>query len=426
MGIMMFAAIVVVAALVLITTIQHLNVIASPNEAKVLTGRKRKVVDENGVECEVGFRAVIGGRTLRIPIIERVQVMSLETIPLELRVSNAYSKGNIPLIVHAIANVKVASKPDHLLSNAVERLLDKTQAEIADLAKDTLTGNLRGVLATLEPEQVNEDRMEFARSLAMEAHTDLEKLGLQLDVLTIQNVSDEVGYLEAIGRQKSAEVLRRARVAEAENDRQARESEANNKAAAEKVEASANIEIAEANNSLRVREAELSQQAQSAELVADVEAKRAEVVAQQRLETERTEMQRRRYEAEVIVPAEANRRAAEEQARADAAPIEARGDAQAKALQKLFAEIGDKPLGYQVFMADKLPELLEIATRAVEGVDVDRIFIMDSNGEGVANASQQKVRASLQFMEGIASSVGIDLETVLQGAARKLTGGEQS
>ena len=113
---------------------------------------------------EVGYRTVTGGRTLRIPIIERVHWLSLGTIPLELSVSDAYSKGNIPLTVQAIANIKFASTPETVFNNAIERLLGKTISEIEALAKETLTGNLRGVLAKLTPEEVNEDRLGFART----------------------------------------------------------------------------------------------------------------------------------------------------------------------------------------------------------------------------------------------------------------------
>ena len=81
-------------------------------------------------------------------------------------VSNAFSKGNIPLNVEAIANVKIASQPEWVFNNAVERLLGKTDNEIRALAQDTLTGNLRGVLATLTPEAVNEDRLGFAKALS--------------------------------------------------------------------------------------------------------------------------------------------------------------------------------------------------------------------------------------------------------------------
>ena len=153
------AAIVLMVVVVVISTVKKLIVIVPPNRAAVLTGRRRKLKDGQAV----GYRSISGGRTFRVPIIETVQHVNLETIPIEVMVKNAFSKGNIPLNVEAIANVKVASEPEWVFNNAVERLLGKTEEEVRLLAQDTLTGNLRGVLATMTPEAVNEDRLVATR-----------------------------------------------------------------------------------------------------------------------------------------------------------------------------------------------------------------------------------------------------------------------
>ena len=155
----------------------------------------------------IGYRVLRGGRTLRWPIIEKVQFMDLNTIAIEVSVHNAYSKGAIPLNVQGIANVKLSSR-EGLLENSVERFLGRPAEYIPKLAKETLEANLRGVLATLTPEEVNEDRLGFASALSEDAGEDLSALGFHLDVLKIQNVSDERGYLEAIGRKKAAEAVR--------------------------------------------------------------------------------------------------------------------------------------------------------------------------------------------------------------------------
>ncbi|HSG49123.1 MAG TPA: SPFH domain-containing protein, partial [Longimicrobiales bacterium] len=113
------AMVLLAAVMVLLATIKALIVIVPPNRAAVITGRNRLLTDGQSV----GYRSVIGGRTLRLPIVEAVQHMNLETIPIELSVANAFSKGNIPLNVEAIANVKIASEPETVFNNAVERLL---------------------------------------------------------------------------------------------------------------------------------------------------------------------------------------------------------------------------------------------------------------------------------------------------------------
>ena len=412
------AGIVVGALLVLVATIKSLIVIVPPNSAAIITGRSRQLADGRGV----GYRTVIGGRTLRVPIIEDVSYMHLATIPIELLVSNAFSKGGIPLSVQAIANVKVASEPETTFNNGVERLLGKSVAQIEELAKETLSANLRGVLSTLSPEEVNEDRLKFAAELLQEADQDLQKLGLQLDTLKIQNVTDDVGYLAAVGRAKTAQVLKGAQIAEAQNQAETKQRQAEAMQIAELSKTQADIAVAAAHNELRVKQAELNRIAETAERVAQVEAQRAEVEAQQNLESQRVELQKRRLLADVVEPAEAHRKAAELHARAEAAPILENGKAQVEVLRLLYSQISNAgEQGFAVFMAEKLPQLLGTAVEAVKGIDIDRIVIMDGgSGDGVANASNQKINAAYRTLEGLGSAMGIDIQTLLQNASKRI------
>jgi flotillin len=290
-GIIVGGVLLAVAALAILT-ITRLIIIVPPNMAAAITGRERSLVDGD----VVGYRTVTGGRTLRIPVIEKVQWLSLSTIPLEISVTDAYSKGNIPLSVQAIANVKIASAPETVFNNAVERLLDKNQEEIERLARETLTGNLRGVLAKLTPEEVNEDRLGFARHLSEEADHDLKKLGLQLDVLKIQHVSDKVGYLQAIGEKATAEALRDAEIAKANAVAETRKMQSEAKQYAEIAQAMAEAEIkrqqadarklaalaeADADAAIKQRQAQAKQLAEIADAQAIGEIKIQQAVARQ-------------------------------------------------------------------------------------------------------------------------------------------------
>lgn len=268
-GIIVGGVLLAVAALAILT-ITRLIIIVPPNMAAAITGRERALADGD----TVGYRTVTGGRTLRIPVIEKVQWLSLATIPLEISVADAYSKGNIPLAVQAIANVKIASAPEAVFNNAVERLLDKNSAEIERLARETLTGNLRGVLAKLTPEEVNEDRLGFARHLSEEADHDLKKLGLQLDVLKIQHVSDKVGYLQAIGEKATAEALRDAEIAKANAMAETRKMQSEAKQYAEIAQAMAEAEI-------KTQQAEARKLAALAEADADAAIKQRQAQAKQ-------------------------------------------------------------------------------------------------------------------------------------------------
>lgn len=411
------AGVILLAAVVAVATVKALIVIVPPNRAAVITGRTRVV--EGGQT--VGYRSVSGGRTIRIPIIETVQWVSLETFPIEISVKNAFSKGNIPLNVEAIANVKIASEPRTTFNNAVERLLGKTEQEIESMAKDTLMGNLRGVLATLTPEAVNEDRLGFAKALAEDAGEDLAALGFHLDVLKIQNVSDERGYLEAIGRRKAAEAVREAEIAEANAEADTREAQAEARRRAEVREAETAVSVAEARNALRVRQAMLDEEGEIAERTARVKAEQAEVEAQRELEQRRVSREQERLRADVVEPALAAREAAKAAAEAEAAPILERGKAQVEVLRRLYAEVqqgGDQ--AFAVFMAEKLPDLLTTAVDAVKGTEIDRLVVLDGgDGNGVSNAANQRVRGALGTIEALASSMGLDLEEVLKAANRK-------
>ena len=178
--------------------------------------------------------------------------MNLTNMIIELKVSNSYSKGGIPLQVEGVANIKIAGE-EPTIHNAIERLLGKPRKEIEKIAKETLEGNLRGVLASLTPEQVNQDKIAFAKSLLDEAEEDLEKLGLVLDTLQIQNISDDVRYLDSLGRKQQADLQRDARIAEAEANAESAVQTAENKkiTAVRRLERDIGIAQAAAGNSER-------------------------------------------------------------------------------------------------------------------------------------------------------------------------------
>src|SRR5436190_10205741 len=153
--------------------------ICPPNAVLIFSGVHRRIVGAAGDDRSVGYRVVQGGRGIRIPLIEVVDRTDLTNVTIELRVQGAYSKGGIPLNVQGVANVKVSSKADHL-ANAIERFLGMSREQIMAVARETLEGNLRGVLSTLTPEEVNQDREKFAGELVHEADVDLARLGLEL------------------------------------------------------------------------------------------------------------------------------------------------------------------------------------------------------------------------------------------------------
>ena len=201
--------VVIFFSIVFIATIKGLIYICAPNEVLIFSGSRRM---EGG--RSYGYRLVKGGRGLRVPLLERVDRMDLTNMAIDIQAVNAYSKGGIPLTVQGVANVKVAGH-EPLINNAIERFLGKTRQEIMQIAKATLEGSLRGILATMTPEQVNEDKLLFAERLVHEVEQDMTALGLVVDTMKIQNVQDEVKYLDSLGRKRNAEIISKARIAEA-------------------------------------------------------------------------------------------------------------------------------------------------------------------------------------------------------------------
>lgn len=394
--------------LALVYTVKSLIVICQPNEMVVITGRKRLSADGR----RAGYRLLHGGRTMRIPIVERVSRIDLTTLPIEVVVKNAYSKGGIPLIVQGIANVKISAR-EPTAHNAVERMLDKPFDEIMQIAKDTLEGNLRGVLATLTPEEVNEDRLKFAQTLIEEADEDMKKLGLELDTMKIQNVTDEVTYLDSIGRQQTAEILKKARVAEAQRSSEAEQTEAAARQAAEIAKIQANLAIVEKNNLLRVRTAELEAEALAKEQAAPVAGERSKVIAEQELQKERIALEQRRLEADVLLPARAEREAMEERAKGAAATITEDGRARVFVLDqmiKLYQGAGSE--AERIFILNMLPEIIEELAQSVDGMQIDRLTVIDSGADssgGVASVASQYPAAIIKLTEQIEAATGINI-----------------
>ena len=413
---LVLGAVVAFAVLVVLATVRSLIIICPPNRVAVISGRSRQLSDGR----TVGYRAIRGGRTLRVPLLERVAWMELNTIPIEVSVQNAYSRGAIPLNVQGIANVKVSSV-EGLLQNSVERFLEVPQSEIAAIAKETLEANLRGVLATLTPEEVNEDRLKFAQTLIDEADDDIKTLGLELDVLKIQNVTDEVGYLDSVGRRQTAEVLKEARVAEAQRKAEAEESEALSRQRAEIATAQADLKIVEEQNALRVRQAQLEALAGAAEAEAVVAGEKARVVAEQQLEAERVKLETQRLEADIVAPARADFEARELAAKADAVAVVEAGNAQVEVFRRLVEQYQAAGADAQrIFVLRMLPDIVDKIVSTVAEVDIERVSIIDNgSGNGVPGFMTQLPGAVIGLAEQLENATGVDLFKALRpdGAA---------
>jgi flotillin len=403
-----------VGAVFLIAVLKQFLMIGRPNELLVFSGRQRQLADGSSI----GYREVTGGgRAFRIPVLEKVDRMELSTLPVDIRITNAYSKGGIPLTVHAVANVKVSTDPV-VMKNAIERFMGHDRSEIRRVAKETLEGHLRGVLATLTPEEVNEDRLKFAGALLEEAEVDFDRLGLQLDTLKIQNVSDDVKYLDSIGRRRIAEVIRDAEVAESVATSQAKQTEAEAHQVGEVARQTAQTAIVQAENGLRQLRAQLEAEAKAEEEQAVAAAQQARAEAEAELQDVRKQLEQLRLQADVVLPAEAERKAAALRARGEAASIEENGRAMAEVLQMMtdtWLEAGDD--AKDIFLIQQLEEVLRTVVSRVHGIELGEVTLLDSgDGQALPRHVASFPAMVRQVLDELRTSTGVDVTGILSGS----------
>jgi len=400
-------------AIVLIWFIKSFLCICKPNEVLVISGRKWKTQDGQ----EVGYRVLAGGRAIRIPIIETIKRMDVTTMPVPVEVRNVYSKGGTPLDIQAIANVKVSSDPN-IVGNAIERFLNSDRKEITRVARETLEGNLRGVVATLTPEQVNEDRLQFAERITSDVSRDLTKLGLQLDTLKIQSVSDTVQYLSSIGRKRIAIIIQDAEIAESDALGEAQRVEAECEQQAEVAQTQNKISIVEKENELRELKAKLEQQARSEEEITIATANENRAKFEQKLQALRAELERLRLEADEVLPAKAAQQAQELQARGEAANLAENAKAAAlvnQMLTQVWQETGKD--ASQLFLIQQIETILQDAVKIPSRLSLDKITVVD-NGDGKSLASLVQVYPEIlsEYLESINKTLGIDVVGTLTGS----------
>jgi flotillin len=397
-------AIAVLALIAIILLVKKMLYICQPNEVLIFSGTQRRVGNRR-----VGYKVIRGGRKLKLPLVEVVDRMDLTNMAIGVAVRGAFSHGGIPLNVEGVANIKVAGE-EPILGNAVERLLGKSREELMTIAKETLEGNLRGVLAKLTPEQVNEDKIEFARQLMDEADTDLNRLGMVLDTLKIQNVSDDVGYLDSIGRIKGAEIRRDALIAEANSKAESICRDASNVQETELVRIGAAIRTLEADTKRKVADAQTQKAARQAEERGTIAAAVAEAKADIDVQRARVEQVKRQLEADILEPARAQMAATINEARGQAAKIVEEGKATTEVLSQItnaWKLAGSD--ARDVFLMQKLQNLVETMTQTVEAVKVDKVTVLGVGGSGDALAPKV-----ISAAEQIKATLGVDLVGALQ------------
>lgn len=381
----------------------NLLYICEPNEVLIFSGGS----------SDKGYRVIKGGRGFRKPLIERVDRLDLTNLIIDVAVSNAYSKGGIPLTIQGVANIKIDGH-DPGLSNAVERLLGKPREEVIKIAKDVLEGNLRGVLAQLTPEQVNEDKLAFAEQLLHEAEHDLSKLGLVLDTMKIQNVADDRGYLNSIGRKKSADIIKSSRIAEARAKATAIIQDASNRQRARLREIESEEAIAIAQAERRIGDAKTRLTALVAEAQGQVLSEIARAEGAVEAEDQRVGQTRLRLEADVIEPARASMEAGIAEAKGNASTILEQGRATVEVLEEMISVWkAAGPNARDIFLMQKLQKIANAMASTIGNVKINRLTMLPPGPSG------DNARQAIQLVEQLKGALGVDVPKLLEQVATR-------
>src|SRR5262245_38830212 len=210
----------VVVLIVIMVVVASRYTKVGPNEVLVVSGFGRTVRGPDGQPTKIGFRIQKGGATFVWPVVERVDILSLEIMTIDVKTPEVYTVQGVPIMVDGVAQVKVRGD-DISIRTASEQFLSKSQADVMNIALQTLEGHLRAILGTMSVEEVYKNRETFAGRVQEVAATDMANMGLAIVSFTIRDIRDKQGYLDALGKPRTAQVKRDAVIGQAEADRDA-------------------------------------------------------------------------------------------------------------------------------------------------------------------------------------------------------------
>lgn len=387
--------------------------------------------DKNGQARSA--KCVHGGAAFIMPIIQSYQFMDLTPISINVDLKNALSKQNIRVDVPSRFTVGISTEPG-IMQNAAERLLGLRMNEIQELAKDIIFGQLRLVVATMEIEEINNDRDKFLVAVSNNVEIELKKIGLRLINVNVTDINDESGYIEALGKEAAAKAINDAKKSVAEKDRDGEIGQANAQrdqriqvaaanALAIKGENESKIEVAQSEALRREKEAESMRLATAAEAVQAAKAKEEAYIAQQQAEQTRAALETATQQADVIVKAKIAKEQAEieAEAKAEVARRTAKGEAdalfekmeaQARGAQEILvkqadgmrelvnAAGGNADSAIKLILANNMEELMKIQVEAIKNIKIDKVTVWDGGSKG-----ENGKTATADFISGIMKAV---------------------
>jgi flotillin len=376
-----------------------------PNQVIVVSGRKRSYVEPDGSVAQRGFRIVKGGGTFVIPVLEKVDVLSLELLTIDVQTPEVYTSKGVPVKVDGVAQIKIKGD-DISIATAAEQVLSKSIDDIKNVATQTLEGHLRAILGTMTVEDIYQNRDQFASKVQEVAAGDMANMGMGIVSFTIRDIRDGQGYLDALGKPRIAQVKRDAVIAQAEADRDAMIRSSQATQAGQEAKFLADTKIAEAQRDYQTNvasfqaavnqkkaESDLAydlQKFKTGQLVKAEEVQVSIVDKQKQIELQQQEILRkqRELEANVQKPADAERYRVETLANATKFQLEteAAGAAAAAKAKGFAAADVAKATGIAEAEANKARGLAEAA-------------VIEAQGTATAEAMKLKAESFKQYNE---------------------------
>jgi len=376
-----------------------------PNEVLIISGREHRVTAGDGRVTKVGFRIVRGGGVFVYPVLERVDVLSLELMTIDVKTPEVYTLQGVPIMVDGVAQVKVRGD-DVSIRTAAEQFLSKSQADIMNVALQTLEGHLRAILGTMTVEEVFKNRETFAGRVQEVAATDMANMGLAIVSFTIRDIRDKQGYLDALGKPRTSQVKRDAVIGQAEADRDATIKSAQAEQVGKTAKFAADTGIASASRDYQMNLAEYQasvnqkkaesdlaydlQKYKTAQLVKREEVQVAVVEKEALIGVQEQEIKRREKELEATIqkPAEAERNKVRTLAEAEKYRLETEAAGRAASIRQQGLAEADivKAKGLAEADAAKAKGLAEAA-------------VILAQGEAMAEAMRKKAEAWEKYGE---------------------------
>ena len=377
-------------------------------------------------------KCIHGGAEFVVPIFQAYSYLDLTPISIQVDLRNALSRQNIRIDVPSRFTVGISTEPG-VMQNAAERLLGLQLSEIQELSKDIIFGQLRLVIATMDIEEINTDRDKFLAAVSSNVETELKKIGLRLINVNVTDISDESGYIAALGKEAAAKAINDAKKSVAEQERDGSIGEANahmeqrikvseSDSIAIQGENEAKMKIAMSEAALKEKEAEAMKIATTAEKIQAAKALEESYAAERAAEEARRSKEQATLEADIIVRAEARKKEMElaaeaeaeqmrRRAQGEADAIYAKMEAQARGVEEIlkkqaagFAEIvnsagGDTDAALKLLIADKLEDLMRVQVDAIKNIKIDKVTVWDGGQSADGKTS------TANFLSGMMKSV---------------------